>query len=645
MSTTTILELRQEDAHELIQLPNGTFQNGQYTTTLTHPITLEDGDQVSVKSVYLDTSAGTSGYIEMPDTKTVSIQAMMYLTNFNKDQTYVYQAGTGAGTAQQLRVYGNGDTPTYGDNQKYILGEAVTTSAETFTIDSMNVTPKHPLSRTSYCGGAFVFQYTGIKPGDPPYGEVKTIIVKKYESLRITAENPYAVNIVCAGSGGQPQIKLDYNKSLLVHVAEVTYNIETNPAGQVVIQPQLFNLEFDIPGGDGVVYSPLELSQFITDKVQNAEQGGAASDDYSAAAPAVAGGTDNGMENYPVMSPFITTVLKNHEELRIKSATEIQQIFIHPSGKYYFTYDIARMLGERDPPLIGGGTYARPALDCYVGTNQLALIYDDIEDKLKWETTHFPIYAGDTVNAGKSGNDAKPAVVYNFPSFGGNLLSADEALIKQYSGIAFTQLSPPDFWSDILGFETLTVNTNLGTVKMNYPTPTDVPTSNNSCAITLTEGVNITGALAGLDVGVVKSTVGQGYSQPIFQPPTAPFPRTYQNTDDVTSIFSTRSWNSALADEGYFLIDVGTNFQQNLVAGDLTSNNTQSIVNRYYTASSFTSDQGAGSIIYTHKGTPQILSSFRVNVLNPDRSSVSSHMLQNKNTVFMEVIKPITPSK
>ena len=63
MSTTTILELRQEDAHELIQLPNGTFQNGQYTTTLTHPITLEDGDQVSVKSVYLDTSAGTSGYI------------------------------------------------------------------------------------------------------------------------------------------------------------------------------------------------------------------------------------------------------------------------------------------------------------------------------------------------------------------------------------------------------------------------------------------------------------------------------------------------------------------------------------------------------------------------------------------------------
>jgi len=66
-----------------------------------------------------------------------------------------------------------------------------------------------------------------------------------------------------------------------------------------------------------------------------------------------------------------------------------------------------------------------------------------------------------------------------------------------------------------------------------------------------------------------------------------------------------------------------------------------SIVNRYYTQNSFTSDQGAGSIAYTHVGEPQLLSNLNVSVLNPDRSFVSSNILQDKNTIFVEVIKAI----
>ena len=48
MSTTTILQLRQQESSDVTQ--NGVFQ-----ATLDHPIQLDAGDIVQVKAVYLDT--------------------------------------------------------------------------------------------------------------------------------------------------------------------------------------------------------------------------------------------------------------------------------------------------------------------------------------------------------------------------------------------------------------------------------------------------------------------------------------------------------------------------------------------------------------------------------------------------------------
>ena len=156
--------------------------------------------------------------------------------------------------------------------------------------------------------------------------------------------------------------------------------------------------------------------------------------------------------------------------------------------------------------------------------------------------------------------------------------------------------------------------------------------------------MNVTGAFPGLDLGVVHNsgtTPGSvGYNVPLFESPSATIKQVNRQTDDTSSIFSERTWNSSIADEGYFLLDIGTNFAQNMVGSSLTSHNTQSIINRYYTANSFTSDQGAGSIVYIHKGEPQMLSNFSVAVRNPDRSLISSHILQNKNSVFIEVLSP-----
>jgi hypothetical protein len=66
----------------------------------------------------------------------------------------------------------------------------------------------------------------------------------------------------------------------------------------------------------------------------------------------------------------------------------------------------------------------------------------------------------------------------------------------------------------------------------------------------------------------------------------------------------------------------------------------QSIVNRYFTQNSFTSDQGAGSISYIHQGESQTLTEFNVRVLNPNYSVPTETQLGINNTIFIQVIKP-----
>ena len=97
---TTILELRQlENIEQTPVLADGTMQNGLWTNTLDVPIVIEAGDQISVKSCYLDTAASSSGFIEVENDIPVSMSAAMYLTNYDKDQQYTWQNDYGALTA------------------------------------------------------------------------------------------------------------------------------------------------------------------------------------------------------------------------------------------------------------------------------------------------------------------------------------------------------------------------------------------------------------------------------------------------------------------------------------------------------------------------------------------------------------------
>tara|TARA_R110000744_G_scaffold172085_1_gene290571 strand:- start:1561 stop:3525 length:1965 start_codon:yes stop_codon:yes gene_type:complete len=651
MSKTTILELRQLESQEDTPiLVDGTQQNGIWTNTLDVPVMIENGDQINVKSVYCDTSSSASGYIEITKDIEISMTCALYLNNYNKDQQYTFaQTFEGKTGLQPLRNYYEtipSRTPgELGDNNKWFLSEVSPSQGYVWNCPEIQLNPLDKKENSNRYGGVLQLLYTGTYPGAKPYGEPFQLTIPPTKDKEAAKLNPYTLNIRCGGTIDTPAIILN-PQCRLPDLGLASYELlktTSSAAGVSMVTPQLFTHTFTLKGGEGVVYSPLEMSQLITDEINNAQSTGQAGINYIDCGP-----VNNTMKNYPVMSPFLTTIQKNERDIKLRQTAtgiDIDQIFVNATGynvpddvqngALYFTYDIDRMLNERvvtGAP--GSEVLTTPALDAWVGANEIAMVYDEVENKLKWDIQHFPIYTGDTTAAGINAGDGKPTAAYNEAKSDGDF-TVTSGTALQYSGIVWTDLSPASFWSDTLGFADA-VSVPEYNKRMDYAGTAPPAGVNNSYQLITEDGINSTGAFPGLDLGVVHAKAN--YSRPIWGD-AATGGGVDRQTDDVSSIFSTRTWNTSIADEGYFILDIGTNFTQNLVASNLTSHNTQSIVNRYYTANSFTSDQGAGSIMYQHSGEPIMLSDFNIAIRNPDRSLISSHILQPKNSVFVEIIK------
>jgi len=630
MSTTTILQLRQQEA-------NYVDSNGIYRVNLENPVTVEEGDIVQVKSVFLDTTAEGAGVIEIEDDTPCSIECMLYLTNYDKDQTYVGVTvpPVAPATFQNLRVYNN--TPTTrsvgerGDNQKYFLAEVEASTQDAFRITGFDVTPVNRTSLSKRFGGCDVtYSYQPLTPaGASRITESKK--VPSFRDYKWQTHNPYDINVLCkATPQDTPDFRIESTTDYLLdyHIESVDFKKYSTaiPAGSDhFFTPQRFNFDFILSKGS---YTPAELSQTINDLLVNIEKDGFVNDTAATNAnPPI-------KTNWQSMSPFLTTVLKNYQKTETAGTA---QVFVpavtgqidpatdqEKAGTHFMTYNITGMLAEGS---------ARPALDRWIGSNQVSLGYDEAENKLKWDAMHFPVYVNDSSSGSTVVNDAVPGVSWN-PASEFEIFSVNTGLALQYGGIAFTKLQPDSLWSTKMGFSGVCI-----TPKMNATCPypnagSTVPSTDNSFTFDCVDGLNTTGALPALDIAVQHNN--EFYSRPVVADGVTNLD---VSTSDTTSVFSSRVWNTSLADEGYFLVDVSPNFNQKLVGKQAQTTTTQSIISRYYTANGFTNDMGSGSIIYEHTGEPMTISDLQVRILNPDRSAVDPHILAEKNTVFIEIVK------
>jgi len=663
MSKSTIIQLAQQESDNVTQ-------NGVYEITLDTPQMVSDGDIVQVKSAYLDTVTAGTGYIHLEEQVDCTLICAQYIQNYALDQQY--DDIVGLRPTFDLRQYKNVIEPpeNAGDNNLWWLASAAPIVAGTtyWNISGFNVYPTNTTSSTKRFGNVNItFEYTPLTPGATP--ETISIHIPSKFCVRWARQNPYSLNIQTTGTAEAPTFRLLTGDDYLA--SHGIKSIEFAPFASPVVasaatnmQLQTFPFNFSIPAGD---YTPNELVARMNDELSVIDKERYVDETYEAASAA----TPITKTNWPVESPFLTTILKNTRDLEVLSAAEatvVSQVFINAesgqidtagnelAGTYYMEYNIVSMKAEFSAGAGSPKTGYRPPVDRYCGANEISFAYDDAEQRMKIAQMHFPIYVNDssTYTDGVPTtiiNDAVPGAEYNNVDAVPDRWIKKRGLATRYSGIAFTSMQPESFWVNQMGFTNCCILPQY-TAKLKYPASDSAePIVSNSFVIDCNEGINITGAYAGLDLGVQHQSMF--FNRPVF----ADFnnivfnvdANTKISTDDTTSIFSDRIFNNSLADEGFFLVDVKTNFKQQMVSKNKTTRNTQSIVNRFYNANSFTSDQGAGSIVYTHRGEPEMLSSLTVSVLNPDRSFVDTHVIGNKNTVFLEIlsnpIELVAPSR
>ena len=149
----------------------------------------------------------------------------------------------------------------------------------------------------------------------------------------------------------------------------------------------------------------------------------------------------------------------------------------------------------------------------------------------------------------------------------------------------------------------------------------------------------MTAGYQGIDTSVQK---GATYFQPMTIPVqpnqlnTATSLSTTQTTDEIDAGKSVVSEVATLP-YGYFLVEVKAQFANNYLTTEQNKRDVVAIVSRYYDKDSYTSSSTDSSVVYTHHGSPMMLSSFGCRILDSDKTLATN--IGQDNTVFLEVIK------
>lgn len=259
----------------------------------------------------------------------------------------------------------------------------------------------------------------------------------------------------------------------------------------------------------------------------------------------------------------------------------------------------------------------------YVGTNQFELSYSVETETFSFDYIHFPIY--------DSTKGENISTIYKEKGTTGQYFNT-----SKHSGIFFTSLTATDnttnqpirFWDNILGFDLSTLLTNISQRKQ-VAIP---PYTGYIPLIELNNGLNTTEGLKTLDSGVKHNSA----DWEIVPDLSSGLESTIQYTENIEA-------NSQFTDTSpkisHYLIEINSNFVNHFVDADEERTTIQAIINNYYSYASYVASGTESSIPFVFNGTqPQYLKSFKVRILNPDKSLAS---IGDNNTIYLELTKEV----
>jgi hypothetical protein len=610
MSSSTIIQLKElrggadNGVKDQPELPNGFFKQ-----VLKNPITIENQDQLSIHSGFIDTIESSQGKITVDGTEEYTIGYTPFIQNYDK-QAKVYNGQTPSVSA------GNGQLL---DNEPYYpCAGGHTPSGDCVIVNSITFVRK--ASEEDNWGdvsGFFFFRNeagvdTGIQITIPP--------IKNTYSPAGYATYDAPVNKVCrAGTFRYGESEKDLKKfKRKGKIGSFSFNESSYNPSNLNLEPLAFEFKFTLPAGS---YEPKHICELITEKLTDMNN---------------TAQTPQGYDDNPVNNAF----LKTSRQINAESGA------FNGEGKcYYVSSNGAGVLqlpdsqhfpnSSTDPaeivPGFSGNTY-----DSFVGSDQVVLDFDEDLQKCVWSQLHSNIYSEGSSDGGSGYNEDGSIVVKSFPhEYTPPTDGTQQFIYGSRNGcVGFNYLTPSDFWFGDLGldpaicfsFEPEKVNQSLGALN-------NIDTYKVKGGFF--DGIHTTNSVVSNSVAITKN---QFFNQ-------VPSRSSLEGTSTANvKCYGLNSLNSPTLEEGYFLISIdGFDNNQKLISKDDERNTIKSIVSRFYTTNSYTSFYNEGNIQpYTHYGEPITISSFNVRILNPEYEQAN---IQSDNTIFLELIKPLEQFK
>ena len=627
--TNFLIECKNKTA--LFENPERPF--GEFSTTIQDKISLSDGDQIALKSVFLDTQASSNQQVIIPHNIDAEITFIRYKMN---------NCMLSSMTSQSSRIVAGVPVPdeVVNDGRLYLATRQVNTPASTRIMGDFKMSPVDKNLKT-YGNFVFFLNYTNhvgeitnerhfipltnvnvLDPKNDGFVVSTSADFNTGQLFTITAQSP--TGFVMASSANPTLRGTFQNTELGLPTGPIPPGAVPNfPAGfssqsttNTFVAPK-FTKSFTVEKGN---YDPHDLVEVINRQLD--EIGTANLGDNNL--------TDNTLLGSHTLGPSGTG--KDIIYVCPESSQQFQE-----SSNDFTKLDYRFTIDKRatSPPIYNA---------YYIGTSQCNLNFDDATKKFSFEYNHFPFFKGQNECAGYflAGNNTRPAT--------GNI-----SLINRYGGVLFTNLTavregtnePSNLWSDILGFELDRKKENCILVSYESELNAKVATIATQVFKPVFKpqpklGVNFTAGFSGLDTAVSKGDLGKADAFPfipVIGNDTNPDGFLLSTVNKTSEIEAGENILSSTQDSGfgYYLIEVGSNFQTNFINENQTKKNVMGIVSKYYVKDSYTSAGEEASIIYQHSGADVLLSSFDIRVLDSDRRLALG--LGRDNTIILQIIK------
>jgi len=566
--SSKIIKLRESES-------TASAQNADYRITLDKTLEIMDGDELRIKSVFLDTIGASGDFLEIVDDVNIEIDVGKYFINDSKDQKF-----PAPNAGDQLRRYvpaATGTLDAIGDAETYFACNKDTTTGTTEELKSFAIFPIH-FGLGTVGGFDLQFEYTKVGGGRGFYSHhLKSEPGSDYPRRkgRVTEKKIYMEG------KSFTLINADVAKKHGIDGGNIKFEYATAPgAGEVFSELDTETFTYTLPAG---VYTPQQLAEILTDEMTKIDSLGAIGNDFAS-------------DVYPVNNPFLTTV----GQLKAKSGLTTSY-FCNTAGSQLINYGPIAQMKAR-------------GVDRLIGASEVALTYDDSHKKMSFSILHTPQFVNETAGA----SDGVPGVVYD-----------NNRIIDCYSGCFFSRLSPSDFWTN-LGFSDVVVTPALGNVIADVGGI--MGSAVRAIEMGIGKGEKRTAGFESLDTPVQKNNnfripnpagdISTNATLPIFGN------RVFAN-DFTSEGYYLIEIDCGVAQD---LVGATGNIGFN-------STKIHSIVSNYFSQGSYTSDQGSGSIGYIHKGTPVLLSNFNVRILQSDGQVPDPINIGNHNTIFLELVR------